>query len=174
MLVEGPLVDSLHILAIGDASLLRAVRTGIVLSKDSLDLVIEHHSTVTHIQNLEGLFDGDTALKSLVIHEELDEVEELSWLEVGMVRDATLIHGHELLLGHETIQVVINFPNDQLNLSLGWSAPKEEKSLGDVHGTDLVSVLSLVLVLLAEVIEHTVQLVLLNGLDWHLLEELGW
>ena len=65
------------------------------------------------------------------------------------------------------------YPDDELDVGAGWSASKELKGAGNVHGADLVMVVGLGSVSSAKEVEHTVQLLLLNGLDFDGLEDLG-
>jgi len=98
VLVKGSLIDLLNILSIGDTSFFRAIWVSVILTEDRLDLEIEIDSSVTDEKNLEGFFNGNTALEGLIVHEELDKVEELSRFKVLQVIDTSLIHGHKFLL----------------------------------------------------------------------------
>lgn len=80
---ERALLDLLHVLAVGDL-LVRPVLVLFLFPKDGFDLVVKLVTAVTHKQNLEGLFDGDPALKGLVVHQELNKVEELARLQSGL------------------------------------------------------------------------------------------
>ena len=129
---------------------------------------------MTHEQNLERLLDGDAPLEVLIVHQERDQVVELSWLEIAGVGNATLVHRLELLLADETVQVVIDLPNDQLDVCARRPAPEELKRASDVHRAYLIVVLLLCSVATAQEIEHSVKLFLLNGLDLDRLENLSW
>ena len=67
-------------------------------------------------ENLESLFDSHFTLELLVVHEELDQVEELPWLLVLVVADAALVHRLVLCLAHFAIEVVIHLPDDGVYL----------------------------------------------------------
>jgi hypothetical protein len=81
--VERALLNLLHVLAVGDL-LIGPVLVLFLLPEDGFDLVVKFVTTVTHKQNLEGLFDGDPALKGLVVHQELNKVEQLARLQSGL------------------------------------------------------------------------------------------
>ena len=98
MLVKGSLIDLLNILSISNASFFRAIWVSVILTEDRLDLEIEIDSSMTDEKNLEGFFNGNATLEGLIVHEELDKVEELSWFKVLQVIDTSLIHGHKFLL----------------------------------------------------------------------------
>ena len=66
------------------------------------------------------------------------------------------------------------YPDNKVDFGLGWSAAKELKSSCNIHWSNLIKVILLILVLLSEVLEHSVQILLLNGLDLNGLEDLGW
>jgi len=129
---------------------------------------------MTHEQDLQSLFDGDTSLEVLIVHQEGYQVVELAWLQVAWIRDAALVHRLELLLAHETVQIIVDLPNDELNIGAGRAATQELKRAGNVHRADLVVIVSLGSVAAAQEFEHTVQLFLLNGLDLNSLEDLSW
>ena len=65
------------------------------------------------------------------------------------------------------------YPDDELDLSPSWLAAEELQGACDVHGRDLVHVLGLGRVLGAQEGEHAVQLLLLDSLNVHGLEDLG-
>ena len=81
------------------------------LPEDGTNLIIEALTTVAHVEDLQSFFNSDAALECLVVHQELHKVEELAGLESSLIRNATLVHGQELLLAHITVQIIINFLN---------------------------------------------------------------
>ena len=80
---------------------------------------------MAHEENLESLFDGHASLEVLIVHEERHQVVELSWLEVARVRNATFVHSLEFELADITVQIVIDLPDDELNIGAGWAAAEE-------------------------------------------------
>ena len=52
---------------------------------------------MSHIDDLQGLFHADLAVEVLVVHQKLDQVKEVSRLKAGLIGDAHLIHGQELI-----------------------------------------------------------------------------
>ena len=95
---------------------------------------------MAHEQNLEGLFNRDAALEVLIVHQERHQVVELTGLEVARIRDATLVHSLELLLADETVQVIIDLPNDQVDVGASRPASKELKCASNIHCADLVRI----------------------------------
>ena len=174
MLVQRSPCYFVHIFAVGDRWLLRSVLVSLLLTEDGLDFFVKVLTSMTHEQNLQGLLDSDPSLEVLIVHQERDQVVELSWLEIAWVRDATLVHRLELLLADETVQVVIDLPNDELDVGARRTAPEELKCASDVHRTDLIVVLLLGSVTTAQELEHSVKLFLLNGLNLDRLENLSW
>ena len=79
------------------------------LPKYRSDLIIKAFSAVSHIEYLQGFFYGNAPLECLVIHEELDYVEQLARLQASFVRDASFIHGLEFLFADKTIEVIVHF-----------------------------------------------------------------
>ena len=65
------------------------------------------------------------------------------------------------------------YPNDELDVSASWSTSKELQSTGDIKRANLIVVVGLGGVTSAKEVEHTVQLLLLNGLDFDGFEDLG-
>ena len=173
MLVERPTRDFVHILAIRDRWLFGSVLVSLFFTKDGLNLLVKVLTAVAHEENLEGLLDGDATLEVLIVHEERHQVVQLAGLQIAWVRDASLVHSLELLLANETVQVVIDLPNDELNIGTGWAAAQELQSTSDIHSADLVMIILLRRVTAAEEFEHAVQLLLLNRLDFNSLEDLG-
>ena len=174
MLVEGSASNFADVFTVGDGWLFGSVLVSLLLTKDGLDLLVKVLTSVAHVKNLEGLFDSDATLEVLVVHQESHEVVQLAWLQVGWVANATLVHRLELLLADETVQVVIDLPNDELDVGARRTAPKELKCASDVHRTDLIVVLLLGSVTTAQELEHSVKLFLLNGLNLDRLENLSW
>ena len=174
MLVQGSPRDFVHILAIGDGWLLRGVLVPLLFSKDGLDLFIKVLTAMTHEKNLQGLFDGDASLEVLIVHQERDQVVELARFEVAWVGDAALVHSLEFLLANVTVQVVINLPNDELDIGASWAASEELQRARNVHRTNLIVVFLLGGVTGAQELEHAIKLLLLDGLDLDRLEDLGW
>ena len=68
----------------------------------------------------------------------------------------------------------MTYPNNEIDLGLGWSASQELEGPCNIHWSNLVQVVSLVLVLLLEVFEDSVEFFLLDGLDLNGLEDLSW
>ncbi len=71
-------------------------------------------------------------------------------------------------------ELLVTYPDDEFDLSAGGLAAKELKGASDVHGADLVHVFILGGVPSDQEVEHTVQLLLLDRLDLHGLEDLSW
>ena len=155
--------------------LLRAVRVRLVLSEDSGDLGVEILSAVSHVHDLESLLDGDLASEGFVVHEELDQVEQLAQLEASDVADDSLVHGHVLLLGDVTVQVLVDFPDNKSDFSLQRLETQEGKNLEQVSWADLVlELLLFVGVLSNQVVEDSLQALKLDGLNLNFLELLLW
>ena len=163
--------DFVHILAIGDRGLFRSVLVALFLAKDGLNLFIKVLTAMTDEKNLESLLNSDTSLEVLIVHEESNQVVKLSGLEVAGVGNATLVHSFELKLADETVEIIIDLPNDELNIGASWAASKELKSASNVQSTDLVVVVLLSSVTAAQKVEHAVQLFLLNCLNLNGLED---
>ena len=174
MLVQCSPRDFVHILAIGDRWLLRGVLVPLLFSKDGLDLFVKVLTAVTHEKNLQGLFDRDASLEVLIVHQERNQVVELTGFEVAWVGDAALVHSLEFCLANVTVQVIIDLPNDELDISASWAASEELKRARDVHSTNLIVVLLLGSVAGAQKLEHAIKLLLLDGLDLDCLEDLSW
>merc|ERR1719464_304154 len=171
--LQGSRKDLLNILTVGNLAL-RTVRVLLVVTKDVLDLSVQVLTSVTHEKDLKCFFDSDGTSERLIVHEELDEVVELSWLEIQVVADAALVHGLELLLVHEAIEIVIDFPNDQVDFRLGWFVSEELQCSGNIHRSNFVlMVLWFGVVSSAEVIEDSVELLLLDCLNLDHLELFG-
>ena len=153
--------------------LLRAVLFSLFFTEDSLDFFIQILTTVAHEEDLECLFDGDTSLEVRVIHEEGDKVVQLAWFKIREVSDASLVHGLKLLPVDVTIEIIINLPDDELDVRLGWPTAQELEATSDVHGSDLVVVFSLSGVTRAEEVKHAVQLLLLDRGNLNSLQDLG-
>ena len=173
MLVQCTSRDFVHVLAIGDRWLLGRVLVPLLFSKDGLDLFIKVLTAVTHEKNLQGLFDRNASLEVLIVHQERNQVVELTGFEVAWIRDATLVHSLEFLLANVTVQVVIDLPDNELDLGACGLAAEELKSAGDVHSGDLVKVVLLALVLRGQEVEHAIELLLLDRLDLDGLEDLS-
>ena len=171
LLGEGSACDLVHILAVGNRGLLTCLPIALFFAEDGLDFLIEVLTSMTHEENLKGLFDGDLTLEVLVVHEEGDKVVELAGLEVLSVANAALVHRFKFGLGDETVKVIIDLPDDEIDIGACWSASEELKGACNVHGADLVQIVSLSSVTRAQEVEHTVQLLLLNGLDLNSLED---
>ena len=174
MLVQCTPRDFVHVLAIGDRWLLGRVLVPLLFSKDGLDLFIKVLTAVTHEKNLQGLFDRDASLEVLIVHQERNQVVELTGFEVAWIGDAALVHSLEFLLAHVTVQIVIDLPNDEFDIGASWSAAEELQRARNVHSTNLIVVLLLGSVAGAQKLEHAIKLLLLNGLDLDRLEDLGW
>ena len=174
MLVQCTSRDFVHVLAIGDRWLLGRVLVPLFFSKDGLDLFIKVLTAVTHEKNLQGFFDRDASLEVLIVHQERNQVVELTGFEVAWIRDATLVHSLEFLLANVTVQVVIDLPDDEFNIGTSWSASEELKRTRDVHSTNLIMVLLLGSVAGAQKLEHAIKLLLLDGLDLDCLKDLSW
>ena len=117
-------------------------------------------------KDLEGLFDGDGSLELLIIHEELDKVEKLAGFLVLGVSGASLVHHVVLLKVNITVEIIIDFPDNHLDLSLGGLASEELENTGDIHVSDLVLFgLGLLGVLFDKVIENGVETSLEDGMD---------
>ena len=80
-----------------------------IIPKDCFNFIIKKFSAVSHVEDLQCLFDGDSALESLVIHEKLHEVEELPGLKACFIGNAALVHRLELLLADEPVEVIVHF-----------------------------------------------------------------
>ena len=173
LLGQGTPRDFVHILAIGDRRLLRGFLVALFFAEDGLDLFIKVLTAVTHEKNLQSLLNGDTSLEVLIVHEECHQVVELSGFEVTGVRNAPLVHSFKLKLANETVQIVIDLPNDELDVGACGPASKELKRACNVHCADLVVVVLFRRITAAQKFEHAVQLILLNGLDLNGLEDLG-
>ena len=174
MLVQCTSRDFVHILAISDRRLFRSVLIPLFFSKDGLNLLVKILTTMAHEQNLEGLFNRDAPLEVLIVHQERHQVVELTGLEVARIRDATLVHSLEFLLADETVQVIIDLPNDELDVGACRSASEELERASDVHRANLIVIVLLGSVAAAQKLEHSIQLLLLNGLNFNRLEDLSW
>ena len=73
------------------------------LPEDGADFVVQALSAVSHIEDLEGLLDSDATLEGLVIHEELDQVEELPRLETSLIVNAPFVHCVILIATHVAV-----------------------------------------------------------------------
>lgn len=65
------------------------------------------------------------------------------------------------------------YPDDELDIGAGGAAAEELEGASDVHGADLVCMLSLSFVLGAEEVEDAVEALLFNFLDLDSLEDLS-
>ncbi len=128
---ESPRVDLTHVFAESDG-LLNTIGILLVIAEDGTNLFVQAVASIPDEQDLEGLLDGYRALEGLIVHEELGQVEQLAGFQADGVGDATLVHGAELLAGHQAIEVVINLPNDEVHLGLGGLAAKELQDAGQV------------------------------------------
>lgn len=113
-----------------------------LITEDSLDLFVKSITTVAHEENLKGLFNGDTALEGLIVHQELNKVEQFAWFKswgqavlTGKLLgdDTATVHSDELVLGDVTVQVIIDFPNDESNVVTVWTLSKELEDTSDIH-----------------------------------------
>ncbi len=125
LLFKGAFIDLVYILSIGDfpfrsVSILFFAALGceqlIILLEDGLDLFIETVSTIAHIENLQSLFNSHSALESLVVHKELDNVKQLAWLETSLIRDTSLVHSLEFLFADIAIEIIINLLSKVRNM----------------------------------------------------------
>ena len=66
---------------------------------------------VAHIDEFEGIFDGDFVPAGQVVHEELDEVEEVARFKSSFVENASFVHESELVFVDFSIKVLIYFPD---------------------------------------------------------------
>ena len=137
LLFKGALVDLLYVLAVCDF-LFASVWVLLVRTKDRLDFVIELVTSVAHEKDLKCLFDSDFALVLLVVHEELDQIEQLARLQISLVVDATLVHSHEFFFGNVAIQIVIDLPDDQVDFTTAWLAAQILEHVRQVNGSNLV------------------------------------
>ena len=70
-------------------------------------------------QNLPRFLNGHFARETFVVHQELDQVKQLPWLQVVFVADTALVHRLILRLGDFSIKVVVHFPNgDNVSIHL--------------------------------------------------------
>ena len=79
------------------------------LPKDCFNFIIEALSTVSHVENLQSLFNGNSSLESLIIHQELDQIEQFSRLKSSIIRNTSFVHCLELFFAHIPIKIIINF-----------------------------------------------------------------
>ena len=172
MLIESAPRDFIHIFAISDRLLLRAVLFSLFFAEDGSNFLIEILTTVAHEKDLECLFNGDTSSELCIVHEEGYKVVKLTGLEITEVSDASLVHGLKLLPVDVTIEIIIDLPDDELDVRLGWPTTQELEATSDVHGSDLVVVFSLSSVTRAEEVKHAVQLLLLNRGNLNSLQDL--
>jgi len=82
------------------------------LAEDLEDVFLEEFRVgVAHVDEFEGVFHGYLVPAAKVIHEELDQIEEVPGFEARLVEDAALVHEGELILVDLSVEVFVNFPD---------------------------------------------------------------
>mmetsp|Transcript_1338 Transcript_1338/g.3306 ORF Transcript_1338/g.3306 Transcript_1338/m.3306 type:complete len:221 (-) Transcript_1338:164-826(-) len=120
----------------GNLQLLSVV--GLLLVAENFpDLVVELAAAVAHEDDLQCLLDTDLSSLLLVVHQELGQVEQVSGLHSRRVRDATLVHGQELVPPDHVVQVVVDLPDPELDLLSGRLVPELHQRVGDLLPTEL-------------------------------------
>lgn len=146
---ERAVLNLVDVLSVGNF-FIRTVLVLFFVAEDGLDLVVELVTTVSDEENLECLLNGDASLERLIVHQELNEVEQLAGFESGfeavlsselLAHDAALVHGQEFVVVDMTVQIIIDLPNDQTHLSPGWAQAQELEDTGDIHGANFILVL---------------------------------
>ena len=139
---QRPLVDFVDVFSEWDV-LFTSIRKLLLVSKDGGDLTVEILSSVSHEKKLESVFNRNLSVEVLVVHEELDQVKKLPWLQACLVGDASLIHHFILLFWDVTIEIIVNFPNDKLHFWFQRFAAQPGEDEIEIVRTDFVLVLFL-------------------------------
>ena len=123
LLKKCSLIDLLNIFSICDL-LFTSIIILIINTKDCFDFLIEMVSSVSHEKNLKCHFNGNFTSEVRVVHQEHDKVVKFPWFKTGLVRDAPLVHSKEFAFINVTIKIIINFPDDKINLRFKRFASK--------------------------------------------------
>lgn len=70
---------------------------------------------VSYVNQLQRIFDSNFPPAGNIIHQELDQIEEVPRLEPGFIKDASFIHECELVLIYAAIEVLIDLPQPLVN-----------------------------------------------------------
>lgn len=73
---------------------------------------------IADVDQFECVFNGDFVPAGEVVHEELDEIEEVSGFEAGIVEDAALVHECELVLVDFSVEILVDFPDPLVHFGL--------------------------------------------------------
>lgn len=76
-LLHGSMVDLIYILSVFYELFIAFI--SFLFSKDGFNFLVEILSSISHIQQLEGVFDCDSALELAIVHQEDYQVVEFSW-----------------------------------------------------------------------------------------------
>ena len=87
------------------------------LLKDVLDVFFKL-IWMADINKLQSVFNSDAPSSCNIIHQELSQVEKVSGLEPGLVKDAAFIHECEFVLIDGAIEILIDFPNPLIDFGL--------------------------------------------------------
>lgn len=90
---------------------------------------------IANIDQFEGVLHRDLVPAGEVIHQKLDEIEEISGLEASLIEDASLIHEGKLVLIDFAIEILIDFPDPLVDFGLAVG----EAELGQ-HADDVLLV----------------------------------
>jgi len=126
---------------------------------------------VSNEQYLKSLFDRYSSLEVSIVHQILNEIEEFAWLKARFVGDTPLIHDLEFIFADVTVEVIIDFPDVKCHFRSQQFQTEVCEHFHKVIWSNLI-IIDLVLfrILADEIIEHSVQLLLLNSLDLVVLQ----
>ena len=163
MLFDGSRVDFVEVLAEGDR-LFSTVSVFLVLVEDGFDFEVEAVTPVSDEQDLKSFFDRYSSAITFVVHEELSQVVELSWLKTALVVSASLVHDLEFVLADVAVEVVVDLPDVEGHFGPQQLKTKPRQLLHEIRWTNLILVLlSLLRILLTQMSKNTIQTVLLNA-----------
>ena len=102
---------------------LLAVLSLLPFSEDLEDVLLEQiWIWISDVDEFQGILDGDLASAGEVVHQELDEIEEVSGLEASLIEDASFVHEGKLVFVDLSVQVLVDLPDPLVHL---WFAVGE-------------------------------------------------
>lgn len=107
------------------------------LFEDVLDVFFEL-VWMADINEFQSVFNSDAPFSSDIVHQELSQVEKVSGLEPGLVKDATFIHECEFVLIDGAIEILIDLPNPLIDFGLAVVKVEFCKDSDDVFLVELI------------------------------------
>ena len=79
-------------------------------------LLQEIRVRVSHVNQFKSIFNCDFISAGEVVHQKLNQVEEISGFETGLIEDAAFVHESKFVFIDLSVKIFIDFPDPLVNL----------------------------------------------------------